>query len=234
MKANTSKCHLLVSKKDEVTIRIGDTEIKNSEYEKLLGIKVDTKLNLNKHLNDIISKSIHKANVLSKVMPYMSLSKKKKLVGSFFNSLLLIWMFHTRIINNKINCLHERCFRLIYGDKQSSFEQLLEQDKSVMIHTRNLKILATKMFKIYQNISPPIFSEIFHRRDINYNLRINSDFLMPNVRSVFHGSESISYLGPKIWDIVSLELKELTSVVAFRLLHCPCRLYKKYLSFFSI
>ena len=39
---------------------------------------------------------------------------------------------------------------------------------------------------------------------------------MPNVRSVFHGSESISYLGPKIWEIVPLELKELTSVVAFK------------------
>ena len=39
---------------------------------------------------------------------------------------------------------------------------------------------------------------------------------MPNVRSVFSGSESISYLGPKIWDIVPLELKELLSVVAFK------------------
>ena len=46
MKANISKCNLLVNKMDEVTIRIGDTEIKDSEYEKLLGIKVDTKLNL--------------------------------------------------------------------------------------------------------------------------------------------------------------------------------------------
>ena len=42
MKANISKCHLLVNKKNEVTIRIGDTEVKKSEYEKLLGIKVDT------------------------------------------------------------------------------------------------------------------------------------------------------------------------------------------------
>ena len=41
MKANISKRHLLVNKKDEVTIRIGYTEIKNSEYEKLQGIKVD-------------------------------------------------------------------------------------------------------------------------------------------------------------------------------------------------
>ena len=39
---------------------------------------------------------------------------------------------------------------------------------------------------------------------------------MPNVRSVSHGSESISYLGPKISDILPLELKKLTSVVAFK------------------
>ena len=39
---------------------------------------------------------------------------------------------------------------------------------------------------------------------------------MPNVRSVFHETESISYLGPKIWHIVPLELKELTSVAAFK------------------
>ena len=39
---------------------------------------------------------------------------------------------------------------------------------------------------------------------------------MLNVKSVFHGSESTLYFGPKIWDIVPLELKELTSVVAFK------------------
>ena len=106
-------------------------------------------------------------------------------------------MFHSRIINNKINCLHERCLCLLYWDKSLSFEKLLEQDKSVTVHTRNLPILATEMFKVYRNISLPIFSKIFHRRDRNYNLRINSDSAMPNARSVFHGSGSISYLGRK-------------------------------------
>ena len=32
---------------------------------------------------------------------------------------------------------------------------------------------------------------------------------MPNVSSLFHGNEIILYFGPKIWDIVPLELKEL-------------------------
>ena len=65
-------------------------------------------------------------------------------------------------------------------------------------------------------MSPPIISELFCRRDISYNLTNNSNFPVPNGESVFHGSGSISYLGPKIWDIVPLELKELTSLNAFK------------------
>ena len=60
---------------------------------------------------------------------------------------------------------------------------------------------------------------------------------MPNFRSVFHGSEIILYLGPETWDIVPLELKELTSCVAFKKgikewkpKNCQCRLCKKYVS----
>ena len=74
MKANISKFHLLVNKKNEVTIRLGDTEIKNSEYQKLLGIKVDRKLNFNEHLNDITSKASCKVNALSRLMPYINSS----------------------------------------------------------------------------------------------------------------------------------------------------------------
>ena len=144
-----------------------------------LELKVDTKLNFNEHVNDIMSKASRKINTLLRVMPCMSLSKKKNCWVHFltqFHYCPLIWIFHSRIINNKINCLHERCFHQLYRDKSPSFEKPLEQNKSVTIHTKNLQILATEMFKVCRNISPPIFSEIFHRRDINYNLRINSDF----------------------------------------------------------
>ena len=58
---------------------------------------------------------------------------------------------------------------------------------------------------------------------------------MPNVKSVSHGNESISYLGPKISDILPLELKKLTSAVAFKKgikewkpKNYPCRLCKKF------
>ena len=93
-------------------------------------------------------------------------------------------------------------------------------------------MLATEMFNVYRSMSPPIFSELFRRRDICYNLQ--SYFAVPNVKSVFHGRESISYLGPKTWDIVPVELKQLTSLNAFKKdikksqpKNCPCRLCKQ-------
>ena len=63
--------------KKNKTVRIGDTEIENNKYEKLIGIKVNTKLTFNQHLNNIISKASRKVNALSRVMPYTSLSKKR-------------------------------------------------------------------------------------------------------------------------------------------------------------
>ena len=55
------------------------------------------------------------------------------------------------------------------------------------------------------------------------------------MKPVFHGSKSISYLGPKIWDVVPLDLKESTSLHGFKKdiknwqpKNCRCRLCKQY------
>ena len=129
-------------------------------------IKVDAKLNFNEHLNNIISKVSRKVNALSRAVPYMRVSKRKILLNSFFNSQFsycpLIWMFYSRIMNNEINWLRERCMWLIYKDKTSSLEELLEQDKSILILTRNLQMLTTEMFKVYRSMFPPIFNELLY------------------------------------------------------------------------
>ena len=81
-------------------------------------------------------------------------------------------MCHSRDYNNKINRLHERCLGIIYNDKHTSFEELLDMDKSVTIHTHYLQILATEMFKMSKGISPKIFNEIFNTKNPNsYNSR---------------------------------------------------------------
>ena len=73
------------------------------------------------------------------------------------------------------------------------------------------------------------------RYDIPYNLRQRPQFRILPVRTLFSGTESIEYLGPKIWELISDELKELESLWAFKRAiklckptSCPCRLCKQY------
>ena len=70
-------------------------------------------------------------------------------------------MCHSHLMNNKINRLHEKCLRIVYSDKTSSFEELLDKYRSATILKRNLQVLATEMFKDYRNLSPNIVAEIF-------------------------------------------------------------------------
>ena len=108
-------------------------------------------------------------------------------------------MCHSCENNNKINRLHERCLIIIYNDKRSSFNALLEKDGSVSIHERNIKILAPEMFNVSKNLAPPQMHEIFKLNDqLQYNLRYNSLFSRPPVKSVNKGTESLLFLGPKV------------------------------------
>ena len=138
MKASQDKCHLIVSKNENVSMRIVSLETKTVNSEKLLGIKVDNRLNFNEHLDSIIKKASGKINALYRIAPFMNISKRRILMNSFFNSQFnycpLVWMFHSRSINNKINHLHERVLRNVYNDFKSSFENLLEKDGTVSIH----------------------------------------------------------------------------------------------------
>ena len=165
MKANPDKCHFLCSSNREVSLAIENQLIKNSKFEKLLGIKLDSKLNFNFDIHDIFQKAGQKLNAISRITPYMRFAKKRLIVNAFFysqfNYCQLVWMYHNRTNNNKINRLHERCLRLIYNDKKSIFEDLLQKSGSVSIHHRNLRTLAVELFKVFKGLSPVIFCRSF-------------------------------------------------------------------------
>ena len=111
------------------------------------------------------------------------MGKRRILMNAFFNSQFnychVIWMCHSRALNNKIKILHERCLRIIYNDKTSTFKELLEKDNSVSIHYRNIQALAIGMYKVANGMAPEIINEIFQLREkSHYNLVIQLNLLL--------------------------------------------------------
>ena len=107
-------------------------------------------------------------------------------------------MFDSRTLNNKINSKHKRALRISYKDYVSTYKHLLEKDNSVSIHQRNLQMLAAEMFKVFKKMPPKILNDIFIQKTANYDLRNNSFLHTRKVTSVYHGTDSLSFLGPKI------------------------------------
>ena len=62
-------------------------------------------------------------------------------------------------------------------------------------------------YNFLQGYSPPTLYEVFVERDFNYNLLGNNFLSRWRVNSVRYGTESVSFLAPKTWDILTKEIK---------------------------
>ena len=65
-------------------------------------------------------------------------------------------------------------------------------------------------------MAPEILNEIFQNRTSSYNLRTNSSFAVRPVHSIYHGTESLSFLRPKIWELVPEDAKQSESLEIFK------------------
>ena len=119
----------------------------------LLDITIDSNLTFENHINSICKKASQKLNALARIAPYMNIQKRRTIMKSFVTSQFsycpLIWMFHSRRLNNKINSIHKTALRITYKDNTSTFQELLREDNSVSIHHRNFQVLAAEMFKVF-------------------------------------------------------------------------------------
>ena len=123
-----------------------------SMSEVLLGVTIDKEIKFEGHIEYLCKNSSSKLSALTRMAKMAPFDKKKILMYSFvksqFSHCPLVWMFCSRKLNDRINSIHKRALRIVYLDYSSSFAELLEKDKSVTIHQRNLQLLAVEMFKI--------------------------------------------------------------------------------------
>ena len=129
-----------------------------------------------------------KINALWQIANYMSLKKCRIVMKTFTESRYsycpLIWMFHSRTINNKINCLHDRALRIVYSDFKSSFEGLLMKDNSFSIHEINIQSLAIEICKFLNGLSPSFLNNVFHKNISVTIFEITKNFIPDILRQL--------------------------------------------------
>ena len=91
---------------------MGDEKIWESAKQKLLGMEISRNRNFDDHVISLCKKTGRKLAVLARLSKFMSLKQKqilmKTFVESHFGYFPLIWMFHSKKVNSKINHLQQR------------------------------------------------------------------------------------------------------------------------------
>ena len=84
------------------------------------------------------------------------------------------------------------------------------------MHHKNLQALAIERFKVHTKTSPEITKVYLVKEQGNYDLRNQTDFVIPHVKSVNYGFKSIRVLGQKIRESLPNHLKNKKSIDGFK------------------
>ena len=90
-----------------------------------MGVIIDKDLSFEMHVTSICKKASRKLTAIARYSKFLTFEKLRSLIKSFveshspFSYSPLVWMFHNRNLNSKINRLHERALRLLYADDVS-------------------------------------------------------------------------------------------------------------------
>ena len=179
-------------------------------------------------------------NALSRMTNLLSFSKRRILFKAFVESQFkyfpIVWMFHSRCTNSKINRLHETALRIVYDDNVSTFDPLLTMDESFCIHHQNIQRLLIEIFKALHDISGSSLKELFAKREHTIGLQSKPELVTPSMNSILKGKNSIRYFGSIIWNSLPIEIRENHSISSFatkikqwKAIVSPCTTCKSYI-----
>ena len=156
LKADTDK-YLILLTDEPFSSNTHNEVIKNSSNSKLLRINLNNRLGFDTYVTNIINWVSKKLHILATISHCMNIYSGRMTMKAFiayeFGYCPLVWLFHSRKLNNQVNNLHERALRIAYQDYTFSFTELLEKDNSATIYNRNIQLV----FKVKNGLFPSIY-----------------------------------------------------------------------------
>ena len=191
MVANPSKFKLIFpgTVNASIAIKVGKFVFNSVETVKLLGMNIDSKLSFVPHVKELCKKSNQKIRALKRIRHLISREKAELLVNAYilspFNYCPLIWIFCGKEGNRLIKQTHHRALRTLINADSKTYEEVLLDCNTADIHSRNLRLLVTEVYKSLNNISPDIMQNIFAVKESKYSLRSGINLEVPFAKNTF-------------------------------------------------
>ena len=197
--------------------------IESEPFVKALGVIIDKNLNFTEQVSVSCKKAARQLNALARISSFLDVESRKIIFNSFirsnFNYCPLVWHFCGKQNNAKIEKIQERALRIIYGNYESPYDELLMISNNCSALVGRLKVMALEMFKSIHHLNPPCMNELFKMKETPYSMRNPLKFVQPLKRTTNFGLRSISYLGPKLWNELPIEHSNIAymSIDAFKM-----------------
>ena len=150
--------------------------VQSSDDVTFLGVMTDKNLTFKKHIDNLVRKAQHKLHALRRIRKFFPAEKAKILGNVFIDSQFiyapLIWMFCRKTLYSKIEKIHHRTLKVIYG-MDDSYSNVLLSSNYASIHQRHLRLLVTEILKSISQINPEFTWSFFESKKLSYNLRKN-------------------------------------------------------------
>ena len=98
-------------------------------------------------------------------------------------------------------------------------------------------MLATEFYKVHHGLAPELMNDIFKKRNVTENFRKSFIFETRNIKSVYYDSETISFIGRKIWELLPSNINDSedlniikSNIKSWKPENCTCRFCRLYIS----
>ena len=233
LKLNDDKTEFLIigtsqqlEKLDNISIRVGDSDIHPVPIARNLGSWFDSRLSMATHITKICSSSFYYIYNIRRIRKYLSQQSTETLVHAFITSRLdycngLLYGLPDCLLN-KLQRVQNACARLIFKEQKfCHVTPLIYELHWLPIRYRiEFKILLITL-KILNFLAPTYLSSLISLRlPSKYNLRNSSDKLLlsyPRFKSkATLGDRSFTCAAPKLWNALPFEIRSASTVSIFK------------------
>ena len=119
---------------------------------------------------------------------------------------------------NKIKSVQKRALRFLFDDQESYYDTLLMKAKKPTMTVQRLRYLCAEIHRTVNDLNPSYMKNVFKKSDTirSKQMQPQNNFIVPQSSYYEFGTKSLTSLGPKIWNSLSVNIKSAETFEVFK------------------